>query len=95
MLAGEDSLTAALRELEEETGLVPDSIRLLEQVCSVEDQCHFDFYEAVVSSDKNQVRYQAGETDAHLCLPLNEIPVFIESHPCFQNQKRILKKWIG
>ena len=72
-----------------------DSIRLLEQVCSVEDQCHFDFYEAVVSGDKNQVRYQAGETDAHLWLPLSEIPAFIESHPCFQNQKRILQRWIG
>ena len=37
VLAGEDSQTAALRELKEETGLVPDSIRLLEQVCSVND----------------------------------------------------------
>ena len=53
VLAGEDSQTAALRELEEETGLVPDSIRLLEQVCSIKDQCHFDYYEVLVSGDKS------------------------------------------
>ena len=90
VLAGEDSLTAALRELEEETGLVPDSIRLLEQVCSVNDQCHFDYYEVVVSGDKSQVRYQEGETDAHVWLPLKEVPDFVENHPCFNKQKKIL-----
>ena len=90
MLAGEDSQTAALRELKEETGLVPDSIRLLEQVCSVNDQCHFDYYEVVVSGDKSQVCYQEGETDAHVWLPLKEVPAFVENHPCFNNQKKIL-----
>ena len=94
VLAGEDSQTAALRELEEETGLVPDSIRLLEQVCSVKDQCHFDYYEVVVSGDKSQVRYQAGETDAHVWLPLREVPAFVENHPCFKNQKKILSSLI-
>jgi len=83
-------LEAAKRELEEETGLVPDSIRLLEQVCSIKDQCHFDYFEVVVSGDKSQVRYQEGETDAHVWLPLKEVPDFVENHPCFNNQKKIL-----
>ena len=94
VLAGEDSQTAALRELEEETGLVPDSIRLLEQVCSVNDQCHFDYYEVVVSGDKSQVSYQERETDAHVGLPLKEVPDFVENHPCFKNQKKILSSLI-
>ena len=94
MLAGEDSQTAALRELKEETGLVPDSIRLLEQVCSVKDQCHFDYYEVLVSGDKSQVRYQASETYAHVWLPLREVPAFVENHPCFKNQKKILSSLI-
>lgn len=37
VLAGEDSLSAVLRELKEETGLVPSQIRLIEQTISSED----------------------------------------------------------
>ncbi|MBP2620449.1 NUDIX hydrolase [Streptococcus panodentis] len=90
VLAGESSRTAALRELEEETGLVPDSIRLIAQASSAEDQCHFDYYEAAVSADKGSVRYQAGETDAHLWLPLSAVADFMETHPFFRHQKEVL-----
>lgn len=47
VLAGEDSLGAVLRELKEETGLAPSQIKLIEQTISFEDQCLFDYYEAL------------------------------------------------
>lgn len=46
MLAGEDSMTAAYRELQEETGLIPREIQLIEQTTLPKDHCHFDFYKA-------------------------------------------------
>ncbi len=33
----------------------------------------------VVSGDKSQVRYQAGETDAHVWFALREVPAFVET----------------
>lgn len=92
MLAGEDSMTAAYRELQEETGLIPRKIQLIEQTTSPKDHCHFDFYEAIVT--EKDVKYQEGETDSHIWLKPSELRYFMNRYPLFQNQKQIVEKML-
>ena len=92
VLAGENSLNAALRELHEETGLIPNRIQLVEQNISYEDQCLFDYYEAQVIGDKESIIYQAGETDAHMWVTPADLSNFCEEHPLFNHQKKSLIK---
>ena len=94
VLAGKDSLSAALRELKEETGLVPSQIRLIEQTISFEDQCLFDYYEAIVVSEKERITYQDGETDSHIWVGIDELRAFMKDKLLFQHQKTLLKKLI-
>lgn len=92
VLAGEDSMTAAYRELWEETGLIPRELQLIEQVTSSNDRCHFDFYEAIVA--EKTVRYQESETDGHIWLKSSELRYFMDRYPVFQNQKQIVEQMI-
>ena len=94
VLAGEDSLSAALRELKEETGLVPSQIRLIEQTISFEDQCIFDYYEAIVVSEKERITYQYVETDSHIWVWIEELPAFMKDKILFNDKKTLLKKLI-
>ena len=94
VLAGEDSYGAALRELKEETGLVPSQIRLIEQTISSEDQSLFDYYEAIVVSEKERITYQDGETDGHVCIGINVLSAFMKDNLLFRHQKILLKKLI-
>ena len=93
-MAGENSLNAALRELKEETGLVPSQIRLIEQTISFEDQCLFDYYEAIIVGDKGNITYQDGETDGHVWIGINELYAFMKDNLLFRHQKTLLKKLI-
>lgn len=92
VLAGEDSMTAAYRELWEETGLIPRELQLIEKVTSSNDRCHFDFYEAIVA--EKTVRYQESETDGHIWLKSSELRYFMDRYPVFQNQKQIVEQLI-
>ncbi|MGT2846249.1 NUDIX hydrolase [Streptococcus massiliensis] len=91
VLQGESSQAAAYRELKEETGLVPEELTLIAKETSVKDQCHFDYYLAQVSGDKENICYQKGETDFHLWLVLQDLPAFMEKNLLFSDQKRLLK----
>ena len=92
VLAGEDSMTAAYRELQEETGLIPREIQLIEQTTSPKDHCHFDFYEAIVT--EKDVKYQEGETDSHIWLKPSELRYFVNRYPLFQDQKQIVERML-
>lgn len=94
VLAEEDSYNAALRELQEETGLVPTSIQLVNQETLLEEQCHFDYYEAIVDGDKTDITYQIGETDGHIWVSLEKLEEFIENYDVFNDQKKWLKLMI-
>ena len=78
VLAGEDSLSAVLRE----------------QTISSEDQCLFDYYEAIIVGDKERITYQDGETDGHVWIGINELSAFMKDNLLFRHQKILLKKLI-
>lgn len=72
-LAGETSLQAILRELREETGLAPDPQELT--LLLREDRrtdAHFDIYALTWEGEPEDIRFQAGETDAARWMPLAE-----------------------
>lgn len=71
--AGETSRQAILRELEEETGLAPrpeELTLLLQEDCR--DGTHFDIYALTWEGEPEDIRLQAGETDAARWMPLAE-----------------------
>ena len=71
--AGETSLQAILRELREETGLTPqpqELTLLLQEDCR--EGTHFDIYALTWEGEPEDIRLQAGETDAARWMPLAE-----------------------
>ena len=80
--------------MKEETGLVPSQIKLIERTISFEDQCLFDYYEAIIVGNKEIIIYQDGETDGHVWVGIDELPVFMKEELLFQHQKALLKKLI-
>ena len=71
----ESIVDSVIREVKEETGLVPSQIKLIEQTISSEDRCLFDYYEAIIVGDKGNITYQDGETDGHVWVGIDELPV--------------------
>ena len=71
--AGETSRQAILRELGEEPGLSPrpeELTLLLQEDCR--DGTHFDIYALTWEGEPEDIRLQAGETDAARWMPLAE-----------------------
>ena len=71
VLAGETSLEAITRELREETGLAarPEEFTLLlREDCRTD--AHFDIYALTWEGAPEDIRFQAGETDAARWVPL-------------------------
>ena len=71
--AGETSLEAITRELREETGLTtqPEEFTLLlREDCRTD--AHFDIYALTWEGEPEDIRLQAGETDAARWMPLAE-----------------------
>ena len=71
--AGEDSLTAACRELWEETGLLaePEEFTLLLQE-DCRGDTHFDIFALSREVDAGTIQFQPGETDAAQWMPLED-----------------------
>ena len=97
-LSGEEPLEAATRELLEETGLVPDSMELVNVLFKDPSRAMFYSYLARVSCDKDSVTLQEGETVAykwldkevmeHRFFKKNELPENLNEY-----DKRIILEW--
>lgn len=91
-LAGEDSLTAVLREIAEETGLrlKAQDCQLHHQFVNDEHACLFDVFIARTAADKTSVRLQAKETTDAIWVVPQELHTFLTTHLVIPRQKAFL-----
>lgn len=94
VLLGESPEAAALRELQEETGLTANRMRHLFSFTEDQHYTHFDTYLAEVIGDKAALQYQAGETESHVWLSSSAVLSFLEEALVFENQKHQLQAYI-
>lgn len=86
-LAGEIAEQAALRELEEETGIVPWDCHLVKIKRYDNDACFIHTFIARTDCDKEDIRLQEGETIAYKWVPLSDIDNFLNTHKVIPRQK--------
>lgn len=94
VLLGESPEAAALRELQEETGLTAKRFQHLFSFSEHQYHTHFDTYLAEITGDKMGLEYQAGETDSHVWLSSEDVLTFLEEALVFENQKHQLQAYI-
>lgn len=82
---GEDSYTAALRELREETGIVTDKLEPLANMPYMRMLCHQ--YLCLTDCDKNSITLQDGETVGYEWLSEKEFIAFIGSGNMIPTQR--------
>ena len=78
-LSGEDPLTAARRELVEETGLVPDSLELVDISFSDGSKAMYYSYLALVSCAKDSIVLQEGETTDYKWVDKDGLLAYVDS----------------
>ncbi len=91
-LKGESSQDAAIRELKEETGLTPNTLRLMYRETGFESIV--DCYLAVVDCDKDGIKTQKGETTGFRWVTKDELVKFYYTYRCIYSQKKALKHFI-
>lgn len=91
-LAGEDSLTAVLREIKEETGLViqPHDCQRNHQFVNHQHSCLFDVFIARTEADKHSVRLQANETTDFVWVSPAELQTFLQRELVIPRQRDFL-----
>lgn len=95
-LKGEDSLTCAMRELYEETGIRAEKLEFLERdIFSLDkayDDTIYDVYLCVTDIEKNAVRLQKGETMAYKWVDERGFADFLNSDAVIPAEKRRLER---
>ena len=93
-LSGEEPLEAAKRELFEETGLVPDSMELVNILFKDSSRAVFYSYLAKVSCSKDSVILQEGETTAYKWLDKDEFLAYVDSENAIGSHNQRFEKYI-
>ncbi|SES38617.1 NUDIX hydrolase [Butyrivibrio fibrisolvens] len=94
-LSGEEPLEAATRELLEETGLVPDSMELVNVLFKDPSRAMFYSYLARVSCDKDSVTLQEGETVAYKWLDKEAFLEYVDSENTIGSHNQRFEKYIN
>lgn len=91
-LKGENSYTAALRELKEETGITADKLTPIYKTKS--HNTLYYGYICITDCDKNSVILQEGETTSYIWLDKNEFLNFVDSEKYVVVHKNRLKNYL-
>ncbi|WP_080656096.1 NUDIX hydrolase [Butyrivibrio fibrisolvens] len=94
-LSGEEPLEAATRELLEETGLVPDSMELVNVLFKDPSRAMFYSYLARVSCDKDSVTLQEGETVAYKWLDKEAFLEYVDLENTIGSHNQRFEKYIN
>ena len=92
VMAGEDALSCAKRELEEETGIVCDT--LLQSGRYIEGRSIYEGFLCETDIPKSAVRLQKEENSQYLWLSTKEFIEFFDSSECIDRFKNRLKDYV-
>ena len=94
-LKGEEPLDAANRELTEETGLIPDSLELVD--VSFKDSTHAMYYSYIarVSGDKDGITLQEGETTDYKWVDAAGFISYVDSDGAMKSHNQRYEKYIS
>lgn len=95
-LKGEDSLTAALRETVEETGIQLNvgDCQPVHQFTNHEHACHFDIFLAKTTVDKKAIQLQKGETASFIWVTPTDLRDFLQTYLVIPRQKLFLEDYL-
>ena len=94
-VSGEEPLQAAHRELFEETGLTPDSMKLVNILYKDTSRSLFYSYVAKVSCDKDSVVLQEGETVAYKWVDREGFLAYVDSEDAMKSHNQRYEKYIN
>lgn len=93
ILKGETFIDGAMRELEEETGIRSNNLRVIYSV--VTENTIYKGYLCAVDIDKNSIRLQEGETISYKWITMKEFFVFYKSEYFVQTLGNRLSEFLG
>ena len=93
-IKGETPIECAIRELEEESGIVSNDLEELYITVVDEKQAIFYNYLCVTDCPKDSIRLQQGETIAYKWVSKEEFIAYMDSDDCMDTQKTRLKEFV-